>query len=115
MSTYRHESVSFPQLSTEVSWSSGEDEGDEDPLSVLPANDVEAQSRRSSVQHHLPGLPVGPHSRQQPSVTLTSRDGTRRPEMVKTAKDNAERAPRLTETETPSVLTAGQNVMMRDD
>lgn len=57
--TYRHQSVSFSQLATEVSRSSGEDEGYEDALAVLPAHDVEAQPCGSSVQNHLPGLPAG--------------------------------------------------------
>lgn len=41
--TYREDLVPFPELSTEVCWSPGQDEGDEDPLSVFAPHNVEAQ------------------------------------------------------------------------
>ncbi len=41
--THTEDLVSLSELSTEVSWSSSEDEGDEDPLAVLSTHNVEAQ------------------------------------------------------------------------
>lgn len=55
---YRHQPVALPQLATEVSWTPGQDEGDEDSFAVLTAYDVEAQPGGPAVQHHLPGLPA---------------------------------------------------------
>ncbi|TNN31644.1 hypothetical protein EYF80_058197 [Liparis tanakae] len=45
------------QLAAEICRTSGEDEGDEDPLSVFPSDDVEAKTRGAPLQHHPPGNP----------------------------------------------------------
>lgn len=54
--THRQDAVSSPQLSTEVSRASSQDKGDEDPLSILSPDDVEAQSCGAFVQDDFPGL-----------------------------------------------------------
>lgn len=41
--------VAPPQLPAQVSRASSQDEGDEDPFSILPANNVEAQTSRALV------------------------------------------------------------------
>lgn len=50
--------VASSELAAQVGGSSGENEGDKDPLSVFTAYDVEAQARGALVQNHFPGFPV---------------------------------------------------------
>lgn len=68
--------VAPPQLAAQVSRPSSQDEGDKNPLSILPADYVEAQAGGALVQHHLSRLPAKRRDgvKDKTAVIMTQRD-----------------------------------------
>lgn len=54
---YTEDLIALVQLSAEVSWPPGQDEGDEDSLSVFSSNNVESQTCGASVDQNPAWLP----------------------------------------------------------
>lgn len=71
LSLYREDAVSFAQFPTEISWTSRQNEGNEDSFSILPSNNVEAETCRPSLEHHPPGFPDKIHATASVRVKLT--------------------------------------------
>ena len=57
--SYTEDLVALAKLSAEVRRSSGQDEGDEDALSILSSHDVEAQPCGAPMDQHPPRIPDG--------------------------------------------------------
>lgn len=55
---YAEDLIALVQLSAEVSWPPCQDERDEDPLPILPSNDVESQACGASVNQNSTRLPA---------------------------------------------------------
>lgn len=49
---YTEDLIPFVQLSTEISWTACQDEGDKDPLAVLSSDDVKSQTCGASVDQN---------------------------------------------------------------
>lgn len=57
LSSYRQDAVSLSKFPTEISWTSSKNEGNEDPFSIFPSNNVKSETCRSPLQHHPSGFP----------------------------------------------------------
>lgn len=57
MRVYTEDLIALVQFSAEVGWSSCQDEGDEDPLSVLPSDNVKSQACGAPVDQNSTWVP----------------------------------------------------------